>query len=251
MNPIILADSRFLDALPTATGSLAAGSSVLNIRDGRPYTWLQWAAAGTYYVTAGASGYADCLAVIGHNLASAGATISVELSTDGGANWSVRLAPFEPASDRALLVPFTSAYGKYRIKIASPTAAPQIAVAMVGARLEFPFPPDTPYTPYVESVEEETQNSKAGHPLGTVVRYFPAEVKPQFSFVDRGWIEEIYRPFREDYSRYRKYFFWAWDIDAYPEQVFYLKDSGKYDPTVSVLAYYDKLRLEFKGTVEA
>lgn len=250
MNPIILNDNRFMDAIPTATGT-AAGYDVLNIRDMRPYTWWRAAAAGTSYLTVdcGSAAAADCLAVIGHNLLSAGALISLETSLDNAA-WTQRLAPFTPTSNRAFLRPFVRVYARYwRIKIVTAAVAPQLAVVMIGERIDFPFPPDS-FAPYSESVEVESTRSKTGNPLGEVVRYFPVDVKPVFSHVDRVWVEETYRPFREDYSRYRKFFFWAWDTDTYPDQVFFLQDVGKYDPTVSVLAYYDKLKLDLKGVME-
>lgn len=250
MNPLILADNRFLDAVPTATG--VTDDSPLFVRDLRTYTFLQFPAAGTNYLTVncGSAQPADCLAVIGHNLKTAGALVSLESSPDNAA-WTQRVAPFTPTSDRAFLRPFVKVYSLWwRLKVVTATIAPRLAVAMVGARIEFPFPPDNKFAPFIESVEEDANDSKTGNPLGVVIRYFPAEIKPQFSHIDREWVEEIYRPFRESYSRYRKYFFWAWDVDTYPDLVLFVKDVGKYDPTVSVLAYYDALKLDLKGVME-
>lgn len=251
MTPLILADNRFLDATPTATGT-AAGYDVLNIRDGRPYTFWLAAAAGTNYLTVncGTAAAADTLGIISHNLGTAAASVSVESSVDG-VTWGERLAPFVPTDDRALLKLFTtSTKERWRLKIVTATVAPYIAVVLIGVRLQFPVTPDAPFTPFVESVEEEAVVSKTGNALGTVVRYFPVEIKPAFTLLTRTWVESTYRPFREQYGRWRSYFFWAWDLTTYPSQVFYVKDNGKYDPTVSVLSSYDKLKLELKGISE-
>ena len=249
--PIILADNRFLDAPPTASGT-AAGFDALHIADGRSYTFWQAPAAGTWYLTvqSPAAAKADCLGIIGHNLGSAAALVSVERSMDG-ATWSTVIAPFKPVDDKALLKNFTSRYGLYwRLKIVTAGSAPYLAVAMIGSRIEFPFPPNSPFVPYSASVVEESATSKTGNPLGTVVRYFPIDILPAFSLIDRVWVEQTYRPFWEGHARYRRYFFWAWDTDTYPEMVFFVKDIGKYDPSVSVLAYYDSLKLQLQGVME-
>lgn len=251
MFPLILADNRFLDGVPTATAT-ATGFDALHIRDGRTYTRWMAPAPGVFRikVNCAAAKSAAALGIIGHNLYSAGATIAVESSTDDLV-WTTRLAAFTPSDDKALLKLFATVSAQHwSLLIDSPTVAPWLAVAMIGNCLEFPFPPDAPYTPYTESVQEESQTSKTGNPLGTVIRYYPLEIKPQFSHPSRSWVEDSYRPFRQNYSRQRKYFFWAWDLSAYPGQVFYVKDIGKYDPPVSVLAYYDRLKLELQGVME-
>lgn len=251
MFPIILADNRFLDAAPTATGT-ATGFDVLHIRDLRPYTFWQAAAAGTNYLTVncGSAKQADALGIISHNLATAAALVSLEISNDG-ANWSTRVAPFIPTSDRAFMKLFVPATAQYwRIKIVTSAVAPSIAVAMIGQRLEFPFPPDAPYIPYSETTEEETSVTKAGHPLGTVIRFFGIEINPQFSRLDRDWVEQTWLPFHNLYARWRKFFFYAWDLDRYPEQVFFVRDTAKHETPLTVGMYVDRLKLQLKGNAE-
>jgi hypothetical protein len=249
--PIILADNRFLDATPEATGA-AADFPAANVADGRPYTF--WMAPGpgdwTLAIQSPVAGFADCLAVIGHNLGSCGARVSVEYSADG-VIWKTRLAQFTLGSDRAFMRVFTGNYALcWRLRIEGATVAPFIAVLVLGRRVEFPFPPDSPFIPYSESTVEDSANSKTGNALGTTVRYFPIDIVPTFTMIGRAWVEQVYRPFRAGYARHRKYFFWAWDLDAYPELVFFVKDVGKYDPAVSVLPWYDTLKLELQGVME-
>ena len=251
MNPIVLADNRFLDGTPAATGT-AAGSDVLNIRDLRTYTYWQAAASGTNYLTVdcATAKSADCLGILTHNLFTAAAAVSVESSPDNSA-WTQRLAPFTPADDRAKLKTFTTASARYwRIKIVTAAVAPRLAIAILGSRIDFPFSPDKGFVPFSESVEAEGADSKSGNQLGVVVRYFPVDIKPVFSYVDRSFVDNTWRPFRESYGRLRKPFFWGWDLTAYPEQVFFVTDAGRYDPPVSRLAYYDRLSLDLKGMAE-
>ena len=116
--PIILYDNRLTDGTPAATDT-AAGYDILNILDLRTYTQWKAASSGTKYITidCGSAKSADCLAVIGHNLYTAGATVSVESSSDN-ATWTQRLAGFTPTSDKAFMKLFVSASARYwRIKI--------------------------------------------------------------------------------------------------------------------------------------
>lgn len=253
MNPIILYDSRFLDGILTAS-SEATGYPVANIKDLRTYTFWKPAAAGTVYITidCGSDKTADSLAIIGHNLKTANATVSVDSSPDN-LIWTERLAGFIPSSDKAFLKTFTSAFTRYwRLKFITASVIPYIAVAMLGNKLQFPYPPDTPYIPYSETIETESSKSKAGHLLGTVVRFKPIEVSAKFSHLTRQWVIDSFKPFWDIYGSELKSFFWAWDIDTFPEHVFFLRmiESAKYEMPLSMLNYVDSLSLEMEGVKE-
>jgi hypothetical protein len=256
MNPIILYDNRFNDGIPAATDT-AAGFDVLNIRDLRPFTLWQAASPGTKYITVdcGSAKSADCLALIRHNLYSSSASVSVESSTTGA--WAgeqvERLAPFTPSSDKALLKTFPTATARYwRLKIVTAAIAPNIGVAMLGAKLLFPYPPDTPYIPYKEGIEAETSRGKTGDPLGVVVRFKPVEVNARFSVLSRTWALSTYKAFWDTHASDLKPFFYVWDIDLYPDLVLYLavKRDAAYQTPVSVLEYVDYIELDMEGIKE-
>lgn len=255
MNPIILYDSRFNDGTPVATDT-ASGYNVLNIKDLRTYTFWKAASAGTKYITidCGSAKSADCLAIIGHNLKTANATVSVESSNDNFvANIVERLVPFTPSSDKAFLKLFTSASNRYwRIKIVTASIAPQIAVAMLGSKMLFPFPPDTPYNPYIESIEAETNRSKKGHPLGSIIRFKSLEIYANFSNIERAWVINTFKAFWDDYASDLKWFFYAWDLDVFPDMVFFVSvlDGMKYKMPMSILQYVDSIGLEMQGVKE-
>lgn len=250
MNPIILADNRFLDGTPTATDT-AAGYDVLNIRDLKSFTSWKAASSGTKYLTVPCSEpkWADTLAYAFGNLRAASALVSVEYSHDNSV-WTEILAPFQFVSDRPRMVTFTRTRARYwRVKIVTASVAAQVGELMVGERIEFPYPPAAPFVPQDEGVEADTNRGKTGTLLGTVVRYRPITLSPRFQNVSREWVETYYVPFWEDWGSNLSPFFWAWDLYNCPWQVEFTKfqDSYRFAPDVSVKAYYDTLSLDLEA----
>lgn len=253
MNPVILADNRFLEGTPSATDT-ASGYDVLNIRDLRTFTSWKAASGGTKYLTVdcGADRSADALAFAVHNLGTAGATVSVESSPDGS-GWTERLAAFQPSDDTPLMKTFVSATARYwRVKIVTATVTPQVAVCMLGAGIAFPFPPVSPFVPKAVRIEGESSRSKTGQLLGTVVRFWPMTIEPEWADIPREWLEEQIEPFWNGYARYLLPFFWAWDLDTYPGDVHFVKvqEDAAFDPSVSILSRYDRFRLPMEGIKE-
>ena len=253
MNPVILADNRFLEGTPTATDT-ATGYDVLHIRDLRTFTSWKGATAGTKYlaVDCGEEQAADTLAIAAHNLGTAGASVSVESSANGS-DWTERLAAFAPSDDHPILKTFDSAGAQHwRIKIVTSVLPAQVAVCMVGERIEFPYPPVAPFVPKTVKVEGESSRSKTGQLLGTVVRFWPMTIEPEWADLSRTWLEANMEPFWIGYARYLLPFFWAWDIDTYPGDVHFVKlqDDAAYDPSVSILSRYDRFRLPMEGIKE-
>src|SRR4030067_1177984 len=113
MEPIILADNRFLDGTPTATDT-AAGYDVLFIRDYKTFTSWKGASAGTKYLTVdcGTQKSADCVAFVNHNFGTGAAQICVE-SSDNGTDWTERITPFAVTTDKAALRTFATASARY------------------------------------------------------------------------------------------------------------------------------------------
>src|SRR4030066_1655848 len=133
MEPIILADNRFLGGTPPATDT-AAGYNVLFIRDYKTFTSWKAASAGTKYLTVdcGMAKSADCIAFKKHNFGTGAAQISVE-SSDNGTDWVERITPFTVNDDKAALRTFASVSARYwRGKNAPPPRAPPRAVAPRG-----------------------------------------------------------------------------------------------------------------------
>jgi len=253
MNPVILYDNRFLDGIPVATDT-APGYSVLNLVDLKPFTFWKAASQGGKYlsVDCGTDKAADTLGVIGHDLSSVGAAVSVE-SSDDGQNWVEQLSPYAPSNDKAFLRLFSGAVARHwRLLVDSPVSTPTIACVLLGSRMTFPYTVDAPFAPVKEQVETVGKRSKAGHLLAHHVKYKPYTISAKFSYLDRDWVDSVFLPFWLTYGSELHPFLWAWDLDTYPDDVRFVRfDPGyTYAPQVSVLACYDSINLELEGVRE-
>jgi hypothetical protein len=130
--------------------------------------------------------------------------------------------------------------------------APLIAVALLGMRMEFPFPPDSPYDPYNIGIESESEVSVEGNHLGDVVYYHPIAQRAIFSNPLRSFITDTYKPFWDAHGRLRKPFAWAWDLTDYPDIVYYMKltKNARLSMPLSVGTYADSLVLDMEGVAE-
>jgi hypothetical protein len=254
MMPVILYDNRFADAVPTATDT-ASGSDVRLACDLRAYTAWQAASVGAKYITVdcAAAQDADALAMIGHNCATGEIDVSVESSADG-ANWTQRLAPARPATNRAFLLPFTRATARYwRVKLAAGLLAPTIGEVALGARMTFPQPPTPPYTPYTEEVQADSTVGKAGHILGSVIRYKRLSISARWTNLDRSWVLGTFLPFWDQYASDLNPFFWAWDLTYFPTHVYHVAIDparGRYATPMTLSMLVDSLALDMTGVKE-
>jgi hypothetical protein len=251
--PIILYDNRFNDGTPVPTDT-ETGYDVNNIKDLRAYTfWLADSNGNkTIYVNCGSAKSADAMGIIGHNLFTCGATISVESSPDGAA-WTTRLAGFTVTDNKAILKTFTTASLQWwRISLTGCSVAPYMAVCMIGVRLTFPVEPEAGFDPYGEGIEADTGVSVAGNLLGSTILYHPVEIAPNFTVVTRTWVSGDYKTFWDAHGKLLKPFFWGWDLTTYPAHVLYLrcKAGMKYKMPVSMLTYVDSLALQMEGVAE-
>jgi len=234
------------------------GVTITSTPDGSTYNWESIEAGFNYNDS---SGYAykisesdacDALFLFGHNLGTAEASVSVE-STDDEVTWTERLAVFQPADDRAIMKLLTSfRAASKRLKIDTESLAPYIAIAMLGQRMEFPFPPDSPYDPYNIGIESESELSVQGNHLGDVIYYYPIAQRVVFSNPLRSFITDTYKPFWDTHGRLRKSFAWAWDLTAYPDVVYFMKltKNARLSMPLSVGTYADTLVLDMEGVAE-
>lgn len=250
MLPIILYRNLFSQGVPTASGTDAAAAfDILNVNDLRPYTYWQADAYGTLFLYPNISAKADAFGIVGHNLGTAGALISVEYSDTGA--WAgeevEQLAPFVPADDLTILKTFPLADGYWRLKIVTAAVVPFCGVVMIGEALEMPTPPDTPYIPFTEDTKASALDSKTGQLLGVDVRYFPIKIRPRWSKLLRSFAFDEYQDFWNDHARWRKPFLYGWDLDTFPEHAFFVRHKGKHGVPLTVLSLADKISLDLIG----
>jgi hypothetical protein len=249
--PILLYDNRFIDGTITATDT-AADYDVNNIKDLRAYTFWKAASAGTKYLTVdcGSEKSADSLGIIGHNLFTAGAMLSVESSSDGSV-YTERLAAFTPSSDKTVLKTFSSVSARYwRIKIVTATVAPQLAVVMLGQRITFERYLQAPFDPAPEKIEGDSQRSKTGNLLGSVVYYHSMKISADFKNVTPAWIRDTFKPAWDGHLSLLKPFFFAWDPESHPDEVFFVKVPENFELRLPYEGVRRSLRLEFEGVKE-
>lgn len=238
--PVILYDNRLNDGTPTATDT-ASGYDVLNLRDYRTYTyWKAANATGIKYVTVdcGTPKSADALGIVGHNLNTVGATISVESSPDNSV-WTERLAGFTPSNDKALLKLFTSASARYwRLKITGMSAAPFMAILVIGSRFTFERYLKSPFDPDAEKVEAKAVRSKGGHVLGVAIAFYERNIQAEWSRLTPSWIKNTFIPAWTGHLSKCLPFFWAWEPTDHSDEVYYVA----LPPDASLRMPYDPVR---------
>ena len=256
--PLILFDSIFLataDLTITASGT-AAGYDVDNITDLRPYTWWQADAHGTKYITLeiAEAQAADSLGIIGHNLATAEATVSLESSDTGawGGEEEIQVAGFTPADDKAFLKIFTSASAAYwRLKIVTAAVAARLAVCVLGERLDFQRYPAGPFDPAPETVNATSARSKAGHLIGSTLQNIGIEISAAWASLTPAWIESDFRPAWDDHLSQLKPFFWAWDITNHATEVYFVAIPAGFSLSMPFDPYRRSLSLLMQGVKES
>jgi hypothetical protein len=256
VKPIIMYESMLNDCTPTAT-STATDYNVLNLRDLRLYMYWMATSAATQYITCplASAQTANCLVIIGHNLATVGATISVEYSSDNfAADINTALSGFTVTTDKVIMRTFTQQSAEYwRLKLTGMSAAPYMAILMIDNMLQFPYPEDAPYTPFKDRIKGETQRSRRGHHLGSAVDYQGIQITANFSNLSRTFIFDTYRPFWDYYASQLKPFFYAADIGTFPDLVFFVKvpDDETFGPPMSKSELVDRITLNMEGLKEA
>jgi len=251
--PKILCDSLLVSATLSATDT-ATGYDVANIIDLRPYTLHVFNAHGTKYITAdyGSKVSADALGIVGHNLGTAAATVSVEYSDDNfSADTNEALAGFAPANDRALLKEFTSAEARYwRIKIVTAATAAQIGVALLGAVLTFERWPKDNFDPDALKIVASSETSKAGNMLGATLQYVTRAISMSFADITPTWITNTFKPAWDAHLELLKPFVLAWDITNHATEVHFLRIPENFSLKMPYNAARRSLALTLTGVKE-
>jgi hypothetical protein len=250
-HPFILYKNIFETATLTATSE---AESVDNVFDWR--TYLRWQATSTadQYLTAdyGSATAVDAVGIAGHNLGTVGAEIALQSSTTGAwAGEEIIQASASPSDDSPILLGFTSASVRYwRLKLSSLGAAPEIGVACVGARLDFPEYPDAPLDYMRESPMVTEAISKGGHLLGAVTMFRKYAFSITFTYVARSFVGGLFTTFWEDHGVKHKPFFVSINQDEFTDGRF-CRFPGSFEFTQSLpdTGSVETLALQFEGVL--
>lgn len=232
--PIILADNRLEDGTLSATAT-AAGTAVANLKDWRSFTGWTGVGTGDHYVTVNiaTAKTADCIGIFGHNFGTAGATISVEGSTDNfTGDTTVALAGFAPSDDFAILRKFDSLNkDDWRLKMTGMSVAPSMAILVIGNKLEMERWLQKGWQPTPEQVEGNATRGRKGHHLGSVVEIIMLDFRPRWKLLTESWVENSFKPLWDSHLSLLKPFFWADDPGDHVDRVYLaaMEDRAKFD----------------------
>lgn len=252
--PCILYDNRFTDGAPAATDT-ATGYSALNVMDWRPFTLWKGASSGLKRISVDCadSKSADTLAIVGHNLGTAGAYVQVETSVTGAwtGEQAVRLSSFLVSSDVCFLKTFTSASSRYwSVVVVTAAIAAQIGVICLGSRLDFPRYPSGNFDPYPETVNADSARSKVGHLLQVARQNVGVEIAWQFKNITPAWVEASFRPAWDAHLSLGKPFIAAWDRTNHSTEAYYVAIPSGFTLSMPFDPYRRSINLKMEGIKE-
>lgn len=245
--PVILYDNRLEDGTATATATDPDSRyNVANLTDKRAFTAWLGVGTSTHYVTVdcGSAKSADALGILVHNFFTAGATISVECSSDNfAADTTVALAGFVPSSDKAIFKKFDSLSKRYwRLKMTGMSAAPIMAVLVIGVKMEFEKYLNKGLNPKPEKVDGNVSVGGTGQYLGSAVEIIKYSFRPRFRRITDSWFNNTYTPAWDAHLSLLLPFFWVWDPGNHGDQVYY----AWFGKGATLDASYDPVRLSLK-----
>lgn len=193
----------------------------------------------TYDAGSGSSHGADYLAIAGHNLASTGATVALQYSTDGFATDVNDVFPAEaPATDGVFLKEFTDPgpHRHWRLRITGPSAPPSIAVCIWGLSTELDYAAAS-FDPNSEQTRATVNLSAGGYVTGVHTAYTERRMRLRFADADEALYDRI-RAWREDHGLNN--FFVAWERTNHPDEVYLMRSEPDFsNPLTSGGLYRD------------
>lgn len=236
---IIQWDNVFMRSVITDVGTQPNHPAINAARD--PSTWSSWkAVAGsassfTANVPAGGGNRTNnTLGVAAHNLASTGASLSLQLSDDG-VTWTLATGIYAPLTDEDFILHFPTLNAQYwRVNLINSNANTSVGVASLGNALIMPHAPIDSYTPlhHARKYTKMFNDSIKGQFLGNRVMAAGAETTVDYGFIPREFADGPLIPFASHYNQGGTFFYAGWPAGK-PQDMGYCRASGD-DETVSV-----------------
>jgi hypothetical protein len=218
-NPRIYFDNRFADAPPVASSTAAGTYAAANLADWRKYTWWKGGVLpADVTVDCGVAKAADYALFMGHDMKSVGASVEIRGSTDNFVASDVLVSSGTPANDDPFLLSWSSvSYRYWRARIIGATA-PAIAIAAIGAVLEFPAGLQQGFDPLGRSVHGTNNRNANGHPLGRVIDFEEWSAELFFEKVSWTWLRSTFLPAWRAHLRGTPFAF-GWDTATYGQEL--------------------------------
>lgn len=219
--PTVLFNNLFLSGTLAASSEEAGYPKENAVSENTNKSWKPSSLPATLSVDLGSSTSVDSFTLVAHNCGTKGNTVTLESSPDNS-TWTVRCT-VTPTDDTTILGLFTAVSARYwRIQIANGTA-PNIGVAMIGARFTFPAGVRAPYTPVwlSQTYELLIGETMGGQFLGNRILRKGAMTAINLVSFERAFAESNLLPFREHYNL-GKAFVWAAGPSIFTKDVGYV-----------------------------
>ncbi|HLC19117.1 MAG TPA: hypothetical protein VJM57_08920 [Thermodesulfobacteriota bacterium] len=252
----------FYDTMLGTPGSTLAATSTTSSGDYSVdylYNMLEvnmWMAADTtdpLYITfdagTGNTADADYIVIWGHNLATAGATVSLQYSDD---NFSLDInevfAPEAVTTDAVYVKEFTSPGPRryWRVEITGHTAPPQMTICLWGNKTELDYATAS-FDPYAQEVKANVNISQGGYLAGIHTMYTERQMTLTFNNADSVLYDRI-RSWWETSGV--KNFFVAWDHANSPGDVFLMRPDQRFKNPFKSGGIYRDITINLQGRKE-
>lgn len=237
-------------AITTSATSEAEGFEKENAYDWRLDDWWKPETTGTHYLTAAYSAavHADYFAVFGHDLHTYNASVKLQYSTDGGANWSDATDYVSPARGLVIFRSFDRIGAhRWRVVLLSASGPASIGMIAFGESLQIPRQFGTGFTPPNLARKNEImgQQAEKGAFLGQSVRRNGVKFSIQRDVLEPGWVREEWEPFMDHAET--KPFFFSWDYENHPWEAAYCWMQGSSQAPDYHHPLYMQIRMSLVG----
>jgi len=231
--PIILYRSIYETSIandPTAT-SEAAGFPVTNIKDGRSYTKWKATSSADQNIdintgTGGGPFTVTSLAIIGHNMGTAGTTLTIEQDNSPGfSGGETLLHTVSPTNDDPFYneLDVSGSQQFYRLNLDSNSVAPEIGYIILGAKTTMEVGPQYGAAFHNFNAKGESFVSETGQHLGSALQFQERTINHKFKALTRSFLESDLLPFLYDHYGQFKPFFYVPDTANLTTDVYFLR----------------------------
>lgn len=218
---IICYENHAESALSIDPSSERAGFVAAAAFDWRSTTyWSPTAAAGTHTLTMtfSAAVTADYVAVYRHNLATCGASIVLQYSTDAGVTWVGAFVALSPSDNECAVKTFSQqAATHWRVVVVTSNASPCfLGVIAFGRKLTTyrGMPPGFVVPRHARKNTILNSVTEGGQWAGRSIIARGAATSIEMQHVDRGWVRAHWEPFLR-HAELRPFFF-SWNHADHP-----------------------------------
>lgn len=230
--PTVLFDNLFLDGTLSASTEAVGYPKESAVSENTNKSWKPTALPANLSVDLGSATAVDSFAVVAHSCGTQGNTVALQSSIDN-ATWTTRCTVV-PTDNTTILGMFTSTSARYWRILISNGSVPNIGVAMIGQRFNFPAGVKAPYTPVWLSQQYEllTATTLGGQFLGNKVLRQGGRTAINLVSFERNFAETNLTNFRLHYNS-GKAFVWAAGPSIFSKDAGYVwrTDSSTMTPT--------------------